>query len=269
MPVHKAKKQFGQNFLTDEITIQRIISAIATRQDDVVVEIGPGLGALSLYLIGQAKQLNVIEIDRDLIPKLQQRFSRFPTEKWRIFHQDALTFELASLGCEQKIKLLGNLPYYISTPILFHFLTQLEHIQDMHFMLQKEVVERICASPNSKDYGRLSIMLQYYCACENLFEVPPESFSPVPKVDSAIIRLTPYQKLPYPCDNPALLEKLVAQAFSQRRKTLRNNFKKLDIGGALEQAGIESHLRAENIELALYVRLCNILNHQQKHQDSV
>jgi 16S rRNA (adenine1518-N6/adenine1519-N6)-dimethyltransferase len=269
MAKHKAKKKFGQNFLTDGLVINRIISAINPANEDVFLEIGPGLGALSTSLIEAANKLFVVEIDKDLIPKINRIFSNFPQEKWQVFNQDALTFSLKSIyenvdesSASKQIRVTGNLPYNISTPLMFHFLTQVKHVKDMHFMLQKEVVERICAAPDCKDYGRLSIMLQYYCDCEHLFDVPPESFDPAPKVDSAIVRLTPYETLPYPCQDTEQLSRLVNQAFSQRRKTLRNNFKKLNIETAMEEAEINGQLRAENINLAQYVRLCNILSRQ-------
>lgn len=264
--MHRAKKKFGQNFLHDKHVIEKIIHAITLKPEDCVVEIGPGLAALSESLIERCNKLFLVEIDNDLIPQLKKRFANYEHSRWHIFHQDALTFSFSSaqdmLEEKRKFRVVGNLPYNISTPLLFHFMEQLIHIEDMHFMLQKEVVERICAKPGNKDYGRLSIMLQYFCECEHLFDVAPESFDPAPKVNSSIIRMTPYPTPPYPCQDTHLLSKLVATAFSQRRKTLRNNFRKLGIEKELEQAHIDNSLRAENISLVQYVELCNILSNK-------
>lgn len=269
--MHKAKKRFGQNFLTDDFIIERILSAIRVQSHQEVLEIGPGLGALTKTLFLQAKKLTVIEIDRDLISRLKHNFEQLTKQnshknetQWQVINQDALEFQLSSIFNHEKFRVVGNLPYNISTPLLFHFIEQLDYIHDMHFMLQKEVVDRICAEPNNKSYGRLSIMLQYYCQCESLFEVPPESFDPQPKVNSAIIRLKPYQTLPVTCQDTHLLSKLVTQAFSQRRKTLRNNLKKLAIEQAIEQSGIDTTLRPENIAVADYVKLCNIITDLEK-----
>ncbi len=261
--MHKAKKKFGQNFLQDQYIIDHIIQACHITPDEQVLEIGPGLGALSQNIISLARHLHVIEIDRDVIPKLEKILAKSnnrETSNWTITQGDALEFQLNTLASEQKIKVVGNLPYNISTPLLFHFIEQLKHIKDMHFMLQKEVVERICAEPNNKSYGRLSVMLQYHCRCEMLFEVPPESFDPQPKVDSAIIRLTPHAEPPFPCSDETLLSKIVSQAFAQRRKTLRNNLKSLNIQDAIDASGIDASLRAENISVAEYVKLCNIIS---------
>jgi len=263
---HKARKRFGQNFLQDFNIIDRILNAIKVSDQDHVIEIGPGLGALSEGLFQHAKQFKVIEIDNDLIPKLEKKFTELShkfeknQEHWEIIHQDALTVNLSDVSQSGKLRVVGNLPYNISTPLLFCFIEQLCCIEDMHFMLQKEVVERICSEPNQKSYGRLSVMLQYYCQCENLFNVPPESFTPQPKVDSAIVRLTPYQEPPHPCLNLTLLSQLVTQAFSQRRKTLRNNLKTLKIDNAIRESGIDASLRPENIAVAEYVKLCNIMH---------
>ncbi len=264
--MHKAKKKFGQNFLHDATVIERIIHAISLKETDNVIEIGPGMAALSDSLIKACNKLFLVEIDNDLIPQLKQRFSAYAQTRWHIFHQDALGFSFSSaealLTEKTKFRVVGNLPYNISTPLLFHFIEQIEYVEDMHFMLQKEVVERICAKPDNKDYGRLSIMLQYFCDCEHLFDVAPESFEPAPKVESSIIRLTPYSEPPYPCKDTEELSKLVATAFSQRRKTIRNNFRKLGIEKEMEQANIDGSLRAENISLAQYVELCNILSNK-------
>ena len=265
--MHKAKKRFGQNFLNDDQIINRIIASINIQKDDHILEIGPGLGALSESLFLKSNRFKVVEIDSDLIPKLKNKFELLAKEykkdalHWELLHQDALTLKIADIYSDRKFRVVGNLPYNISTPLLFCFVEQLSYIKDMTFMLQKEVIDRICAEPNNKNYGRLSIMLQYYCDCENLFQVPPESFDPQPKVDSAIVRLTPHAELPNPCNNTDLLSKIVAQSFSQRRKTLRNNLKKSGFDEALEQSQIDTSLRPENIPVADYVKLCNIIHH--------
>jgi len=259
----RAKKKFGQNFLNDPLVIEKIINALHISPEDQIVEIGPGPGALTEQMIGKAGKLTVVEIDRDLIPGLEKLFLNHDQQKWQILNQDALELELSPLiETGKKIKIVGNLPYNISTPLLFHFIEQVDSISDMLFMLQKEVVDRICASPDNKDYGKLSLMLQYYCQCESLLDVPPECFNPAPKVNSAVIRLSPYGELPYPCKDMQLFSTIVSQSFSQRRKTLRNNLKKLNIEAELESLNIDGGLRAENISLQQYVELCNRLYDQ-------
>lgn len=258
--MYKTKKHFGQNFLHDQAIIEKIIHAIKPQKHERMLEIGPGLGALSEQVLEQVEKLYLVEIDNDLIPKLEKLFAQSEQENWQIFHQDALSFKFSQLESNtQKTRVVGNLPYNISTPLLFRFIDQIDFIQDMHFMLQKEVVDRLCAEPNNKSYGRLSIMLQYYCQCEHLFDVAPECFSPAPKVNSAIIRLMPYETLPHPCDDVQQLSRLLSTAFAQRRKTLGNNLKKLNINEHLEALDIDRNLRAENIDLAQYVQLCNSL----------
>ena len=239
LPFHKARKRFGQNFLHDHGVIQRIVHSINPREGDRLVEIGPGQGALTEGLLEGAKALDVVELDRDLIPTLKLRFGLNP--EFRIHEADALTFDFSSLKTDERpLRLAGNLPYNISTPLIFHLLSFEGLISDMHFMLQKEVVQRLAATPGEKNYGRLSIMTQYYCTVDYLFTVGPGSFKPAPKVDSAIIRLTPHKKLPHPCKNTARLETVVRDAFSQRRKTLRNTLKKHLSADNLKALGIDS-----------------------------
>ncbi len=256
---HVAKKRFGQNFLTDQFIINSLVDAINPAENQIIVEIGPGLGALTKPLLGKISKLHVVEIDRDIVSWMQAEYAK-PTyiRKELIIHNvDALKFDFASLG--KKIRVTGNLPYNISTPILFHLLQNLPNIIDMHFMLQKEVVERMVALPSTPAYGRLSVMLQYYLQMEYLFTVPPEAFEPAPKVESAFVRCVPHANLPFVAKDTALFAKIVLQAFSQRRKTLRNTLKGAldDVGFA--KLGIDPQLRAENLGVAQFVAITNHL----------
>ncbi len=259
---HRARKRFGQNFLEDDNIIRRIVKAIHPQATDNLVEIGPGKGAITEQLLAACPTLNVVELDRDLIPILLSQFiARYPD--FKIHQTDALKFDFATLLGEQgergPLRIVGNLPYNISTPLIFHLLSYQSDVKDMHFMLQKEVVDRMAAQPGQKAYGRLGVMVQYYCQVENLFDVPPECFNPRPKVDSAIVRLVPYKSLPHPAKNVKLLERLVNTAFQQRRKTLRNALKQLLPAEAIEGLNIDTSVRPENISLAEYVALSDKL----------
>jgi 16S rRNA (adenine1518-N6/adenine1519-N6)-dimethyltransferase len=255
---HTPRKRFGQNFLHDHTIIYNIISSIQAKPDQHWVEIGPGQGALTEPLLKQGVRLEVVELDRDLVVLLKQKFKQYPD--LQIHSADALRFDFSSLAGEgKKLRVIGNLPYNISTPLMFHLLDNASCIEDMHFMLQKEVVDRICAAPGSKKYGRLSVMMQYYCATELLFDVPPESFDPAPKVMSAIVRLVPHRQPPVTVNDIAKLNRVVTQAFSQRRKTLRNSLKKLIAEEEIAALGIDPTLRAENISLAEFASLSNLL----------
>ncbi len=251
---HRARKRFGQNFLHDRHVIDRIVRAIHPKAGERLVEIGPGLGALTLPLLQAAGRLEVVELDRDLIPKLAELCAG--KGELVIHSADALKFDFCSLAAEGKLRLAGNLPYNISTPLIFHLLEQARCIDDMHFMLQKEVVERLAAKPDTSDYGRLSVMVQFRCKVEQLFTVPPGAFTPAPKVESAIVRLEPYAEPPVAVD-AAVLEKVVAQAFGQRRKTLRNTLKGLLDAAAIEAAGIDPQRRAETLSLEEFAALAN------------
>ncbi len=254
----KARKRFGQNFLQDDNVISGIIGAIAPRPGQKLVEIGPGLGALTEHLLAGAGELDVVELDRDLIPILRTQFFRYE-DKFRIHQGDALKFNFSDLAeTDKPLRIVGNLPYNISTPLIFHLLSFGAQIKDMHFMLQKEVVQRLAAAPGDKNYGRLSIMAQYFCQVDNLFEVPPEAFDPQPKVDSAIVRLIPHATLPVIADSEKDLTDLVRTSFSQRRKTLRNNLKKMLPSAAIEAAEIDPSIRPENLSLAEFVKLANL-----------
>lgn len=265
---HKARKRFGQNFLSDQGIIDSIVSAISPRPDDLLVEIGPGLGAITGELIERLDQLHVVELDKDLIPFLIAKFEH--TKKLSIHQADALKFDFSSLVKEpgRRLRVVGNLPYNISTPLIFHLIDQAEHIHDMHFMLQKEVVERLAAGVGDKAYGRLGIMVQYHCRVEPLFEVPPESFNPPPKVDSAIVRLVPHQQKPITTRDPDMLRQVVTQAFSMRRKTLRNALKNLAGEEQLEAAGVSPGKRPEQISLGDYVAITETLLNSRTDGDN-
>jgi 16S rRNA (adenine1518-N6/adenine1519-N6)-dimethyltransferase len=255
---HTPRKRFGQNFLHDHNIIYNIIASIQAKPDQHWIEIGPGQGALTQPLLDQGVNLDVVELDRDLVALLKHKFKQYP--KLEIHSADALRFDFSSLAGEgEKLRVIGNLPYNISTPLMFHLLDNAYCIEDMHFMLQKEVVDRICAVPGSKKYGRLSVMMQYYCLPELLFDVPPESFDPVPQVMSAIVRLVPHKQPPVVVNDLAKLNRVVTQAFSQRRKTLRNSLKKLIEEADIEALGIDPAMRAENISLAEFASLSNLL----------
>ena len=265
---HKHKKRFGQNFLNNPRVIDQIVAAIAPKSHQHLVEIGPGEAALTAPLLASVEKLDIIEIDQDLIGPLTQKFGSMPA--FQLHHTDALTFDYASLidDTEQHrdpapLRIVGNLPYNISSPLLFHLLEFADLIQDMHFMLQKEVVDRITSEPGVKAYGRLSVMMQYACATEYLFTVGPENFTPPPKVDSAIVRLIPYRQKPFQADCETTLSELVKQAFSQKRKTLRNNLKGWLNAEEIESCGIDPGERAERLEVAAFVRLANFY-HQKR-----
>ena len=251
---HIPKKRFGQNFLSDPDIVRSCIEAIHPQPDDLMVEIGPGLGALTLPLLKMLRQLHAVELDRDIVAWMQ---GHYPAEKIAIHNVDALKFDFSTLG--DKVRVVGNLPYNISTPILFHLLESVAHIVDMHFMLQKEVVERMVAEPSTSEYGRLSVMLQYRLQMEYLFTVPPEAFEPAPKVESAFVRLVPYGAPPHPASNEKLFGKVVTAAFSQRRKTLRNTLKGLLDDAGFGALGIDPQLRAENLGVAEFVAIANYL----------
>ena len=251
----RAKKRFGQHFLTDPGVIDAIIRAIAPQSDDIIVEIGPGPGAITAPLAKRAGHLHAIELDRDLASRLMTEF--VDSDRITIHQADALSFDFSTLG--SSLRVVGNLPYNISTPLLFHLLGQRNAIADMHFMLQKEVVERMAASPGSKAYGRLTIMLGCYFDIEALFDVDRLAFEPPPAVTSAVVRLRPLPDDAIDLQDRALLSKILATAFSQRRKTLRNALKTVAEPADLEESGIDAGLRPENIAIAEWVRLANRL----------
>ena len=245
----RAKKKFGQNFLQDQSVIERIVNAFNPQKQDEIYEIGPGHAALTEHLVEYTDNLNLVEIDNDLVPKLLVKFDR--KKNVVIHHQDALLLKLPN----ENTRVIGNLPYNISTPLLISFLYQSNKIKDMVFMLQKEVVKRICAPSGVKAYGRLSVMLQYAFVCEELFVVPPEAFYPRPKVDSQIIKLTTKPN-PAKVDLEAM-EELVKMSFGQRRKTIKNNLKKIISEQQLIDLGIDPKARPETLTVEDYVNLTN------------
>jgi 16S rRNA (adenine1518-N6/adenine1519-N6)-dimethyltransferase len=255
---HKARKRFGQNFLIDHGIIREIVRSVHPKRDDMIVEIGPGKGAITQLLADACDNLAVIELDRDLVPWLKVKFEKHPN--FTLYQADALQFDFAQLiKNDGALRIVGNLPYNISTPLIFHLLSYAGQVQDMHFMLQKEVVKRMAAAPGQGAYGRLSIMVQYYCHVEDLFDVPPTSFDPAPKVDSAIVRLVPYNELPHVANNVKTLETLVNIAFQQRRKTLRNALKQLLSQEQMDSLSVDLSLRPEEVSLAEYVAMSNML----------
>lgn len=252
---HRARKRFGQHFLHDPGVIRRILDAFGPQPDEVIVEIGPGLGALTRPLLERIRQLHVVELDRDLAARLR---AEYPPERLKVHEDDALKFDFCLLApAGTRLRLIGNLPYNISTPLLFHLLDQERCITDMLFMLQKEVVERMGAAPDAPDYGRLSVMIQWRCTVERLFDVGPGAFSPPPRVDSSIVRLTPHATPPVAVDDPKVFAGVVKAAFAHRRKTLRNNLKGIVPGEVMAALGIVPERRAETLTLAEFARLAN------------
>ena len=262
MSSHIPRKRFGQHFLVDPQVIGDIVSAIGPQRTDTLVEIGPGLAAITEPLLARLDRLHVVEIDRDIIARLKKRFE---PARLAIHEGDALAFDFASLADpaataagKPSLRIVGNLPYNISTPILFHLAGFAEQTIDMHFMLQKEVVDRMVAEPAGGDYGRLSVMLQYRFHMENLLDVPPDAFDPPPKVDSAVVRMIPKAAAELPAVDPEVFGRVVAAAFSQRRKMLRNTLKDVvtgDVSAVLEGLGIAPTARAEELPGDAFVRL--------------
>ncbi|WKD49447.1 16S rRNA (adenine(1518)-N(6)/adenine(1519)-N(6))-dimethyltransferase RsmA [Microbulbifer spongiae] len=252
---HKARKRFGQNFLIDETIIERIVRAIAPRASDRLVEIGPGQGAITELLLQHCPSLTAVELDRDLVPLLQFKFREYP--QFQVIEQDALKFDFGSIAAQSALRIVGNLPYNISTPLLFHLLSFKGKVQDMHFMLQKEVVDRLSATPGTKSYGRLSVMAQYHCRVQGLFPVPARSFRPAPKVESAIVRLTPHSPPSCSAKDERLLGQIVNTAFQQRRKTLRNALKPLFPELEPESVPLDMSRRPETLSVGDFVQLAN------------
>ncbi len=287
LTIHRARKRFGQNFLVDNSVINQIVDSIQPQHDDLMIEIGPGLGAMTKPLLSRLDKLNVIELDRDIIPKLIKNcvFSDAANkDKLIVNENDVLKFDFSAFHTKQntqqnttkKLRIVGNLPYNISTPVLFLLLKNRNVIQDMHFMLQKEVVDRIVATPRNyvhggtvsrkepgrrcdKNYGRLSVMLQTYCSTQALFEVPPYAFEPAPKVNSAILRLQPNLQFDQQVSDFSQYEKLVREAFSQRRKTLKNTLKNTCSVQQIEQAGLSPSCRAEELSVSDFVALYKVI----------
>ena len=251
---HRPRKRFGQHFLRDPSVLERIVAAIRPVPGDHLVEIGPGLGALTRPLLAAVGELDAVELDRDLLEPLRAHCADIG--RLRLHHADALKFDFAALrGTGPRLRVVGNLPYNISTPLLFHLLNQASHLRDLHFMLQQDVVERMAAGPGEEAYGRLSVMLQYRCQVEPLFTVGPEAFRPPPKVRSAVVRLVPRETLPVAVRDERLFAEVVRRAFAQRRKTLRNALRGwLDIA-QIEAAGVNPGARPETLDLAAFAAL--------------
>ena len=259
MNKHRARKRFGQHFLIDNNIVTQIIAAINPQKNDHIVEIGPGLGVLTEALLSCVPEMDAVELDRDIIPLLEKRCEKLGS--LTLHEADALRFDFKALaGDNRPLRIVGNLPYNISTPLMFHLIESSQIICDMHFMLQKEVVNRLAAPPGNKDYGRLSVMMQFYCQVDSLFDVPPESFDPPPKVNSAVVRLVPHSKPPVKVNDVKILEKVVTQAFSQRRKTIRNTLKPLLTAEQMEKIGIDPVRRAETLSLAEFSELSNLVS---------
>ncbi len=252
---HVARKRFGQNFLTDDHVLNNIIDAIGPRRGETMVEIGPGLAAMTALLLKSLDHMHVVELDRDLVARLEKAY---PRERLTVHSGDALKFDFGSIPVPdgQKLRVVGNLPYNISSPLLFHLAEFAHMVEDQHFMLQKEVVERMVAEPGTKAYSRLSVMLQWRYDMAMLFIVPPTAFDPPPQVDSAIVRMVPTRRQ-LPCDGKRL-EAVVAKAFSQRRKVIRNCVAGMFTEAQLVEAGIDPGVRPEAVSLEQYVALANL-----------
>lgn len=260
---HTARKRFGQNFLHDETVITRIIDCIDPQADDHLVEIGPGKGALTRHLVQKCGRLDTIELDRDLADYLSRTLQQ---EKHFHIHQgDALKFQLGQLTDKPRsLRIVGNLPYNISTPVIFHLLKQQGLIRDMIFMLQLEVVNRLAAGRGDKNYGRLGLMAQYYCRVEPLFNVPSAAFTPKPKVSSSIVRLIPHDQPPVTAQDAECLQDVIRTAFNQRRKTLRNSLRSLVSEAELQRLPLDISLRPENLELADYALIANTISDRSR-----
>lgn len=252
---HTARKRFGQNFLFDQYVIDQIVTAIGPQKDQNLVEIGPGLGALTEPVADLVERLTVVELDRDLAKRLREH--PFIQSKLNVIEQDALKFDFASLANESKLRIFGNLPYNISTPLMFHLFSFSKQIDDMHFMLQLEVVKRLCATHGDSLYGKLSVMAAYYCQATPVVMVPPSAFKPAPKVDSAVVRLVPYDTPPVELHCVQSLEQVVGAAFNQRRKTVRNSLKNLVSEDILNTLDIDPQRRAQTLSLKEFSSIAN------------
>ncbi|TVS10761.1 MAG: 16S rRNA (adenine(1518)-N(6)/adenine(1519)-N(6))-dimethyltransferase RsmA [Wenzhouxiangella sp.] len=256
-PPHRPRKRFGQHFLKDGQVIERLVRAIAPEPDQQLLEIGPGEGVLTRPLLAAGARVTAVELDRDLASTLADRLGR--PAGLEVIQSDILDVDLSAVAPDGPVRVVGNLPYNVSTPILFHLFGQLAQVADLHFMLQKEVVDRLVADPGGREYGRLSVMAGFFCRMDWLFDVPPEAFRPPPKVTSAVIRLKP--RAHGECERRLLpaLEQVVRQAFGQRRKTLRNSLRVLMDEAAIAAAGVDPGLRPERLSLDQFLRLAEAL----------
>lgn len=268
MQAHIPRKRFGQNFLVSSRIIAEIIANVNPRVTDHIVEIGPGQGALTNLLVASGAKIEAIELDRDLAELLTAHFA--DKKNFKLYSADILQFPLQSLCPKanvQKLRLVGNLPYNISSPLLFKLFENIDIIEDMYFMLQREVAERLTASANNKTYGRMSVMAQYYCNMRIVIDVPPSAFDPEPKVDSSVVHFKPHTKANYVVSNTKLLQQITTQAFSQRRKTIANSLSGFISSAELQQLNIDPKLRAENLILKDYVQITNFIQDKSKLQD--
>ncbi len=255
--MHRPRKRFGQHFLHDPAVIDRIVNAIDPQTGQRLVEIGPGQGAITLPLLKRVSHLDVIELDRDLVAALSRQYKN--DDQITIHNADALRFDFATLGsASQPLRIVGNLPYNISTPLMFCLIEQRAIVEDMHFMLQKEVVDRLVADPGCKAYGRLGVMVSTYCAAERLFDIGSGAFKPPPKVSSAFLRLTPYTKPPFDISDAGIFAQLVNQAFSMRRKTLRNSLRGFVDEATIKSVDIDPQRRPETLTPSEFAKLANI-----------
>ena len=255
MKSHQPRRRFGQNFLRDQNVIAQIVEAVSPAADDHIVEIGPGQGAITYPLQPRCELLDLVELDRDLAQRLSEKFASMSNV--RVHSADALRFDFSTLGPRTACRVVGNLPYNISTPLIFHLLEQAPLFNDLHFLLQREVVDRMVAEPGTRSYGRLSVMVQYACTAERLFTVPPGAFYPVPKVQSALVRLAPHREPIIEVTEVARFRRIVTQAFSQRRKTLRNSLQGVVAPTAMEGCGIDPKRRPETLSLVEFAALAN------------
>jgi 16S rRNA (adenine1518-N6/adenine1519-N6)-dimethyltransferase len=256
---HRARKRFGQNFLVDGNVVARMVKAIDPQPDDRLVEIGPGLGALTRPLLEAASRLEAVELDRDLVDELADRCRG--AGALTVHQGDALRFDFAALRTDaRRLRVVGNLPYNVSTPLIFHLLNTADAVADMHFTLQREVVDRLAAGAGDGAYGRLSVMVQYHCRVDRLFDIAPGAFRPIPQVDSGFVRLTPHRPRPIEVPDVDLLGRIVAQTFGQRRKTLRNSLKPLLSEPEIAAAGVDPGLRPEQLDLAGFAALVRQLH---------
>lgn len=256
---HRPRKRFGQNFLCDRGIIRQIIACINPKKGEHIVEIGPGRGALTESIISIVEDMDVVELDRDLIPLLKVKLFRYP--KLIIHEADAMKFDFSSLRRDkQSIRIVGNLPYNISTPLIFYLLKQSSMIKDMYFMLQKEVADRLSACPGNRLYSRLSVMALYYCTVESLFTVEPRAFIPVPKVKSAFVRMTPRHNITHRIVDTKTFEKVIRIGFQQRRKTISNNYKNILNNKDFKMLEIDPTLRPERLDIEQYVRIANLVD---------
>ena len=252
--MHIPRRRFGQNFLEDRGVVEQIMAAIRPQPDDRFIEIGPGMGALTLPLLQRLEHLNVIEIDRDIVRNLR---ARHPADRLTIHDGDALDFDFTAI--ERDLRVVGNLPYNISTPLLFHITNRAGAVHDAHFMLQREVVERMSAQPATPEYGRLSVTLQYRWSIDSLFDVPPSAFRPAPKVWSSVVRMIPHRILPHVANDEDLFADVVMRAFGQRRKTLRNTLREKLSPLDFERLAIDPNARGETLSVADFVRIANLV----------